>query len=115
MTTRFELLCDEQGRISFCLVGDDGVLLQGLPCRGKVAAQTEIMHTREFLRTPDHLVPHESQQGEHFVVVKNDDGDVLARSRRVGSAGELAELVEVIRNTGVDATIIDQTRHGARR
>jgi len=110
MSTRFNLLCDEQGRISFCLVDGEGdVLLQGLPCRGKVAAQTEIMRTRKSLRAPDQLIPHESQAGEHFVVVKNNDGDVIARSRRVGTPGELAQLVEVIRSTGADAVIVDQT------
>ena len=114
MSTRFELLCDELGRVSFSLVGNDGkVLLHGLPCRGKVAAQTEIMHTRHSLRSADHLVPHINQQGEHFVVLKNDAGGVLARSRRVKSADELTAMVEAIRQDGVDAMIIDQTKHVA--
>lgn len=115
MSTRFELLCDELGRVSFCLVGNDGkVLLQGLPCRGKIDAQAEIMHTRESLRSPDHLVPHRSQEGEHFVVLKDQEGAVLARSPRVRNENTLRAMVQSICTKGVDAMIVDQTRRRTR-
>lgn len=110
MSTRFNLVADDRGRISFCLVGDDDqVLLQGLPCRGKIDAQTEVMHTREVLRA-DHLVPHEDDGGNHFVVLKDDDGNVLARSPHVAAAA-LPTMVQKICDNGPSAAIIDRTRH----
>ena len=48
MNTRFELLSDERGRVAFSLIDNDGeILLEGLPCQGKIAAQTEVMRTRK--------------------------------------------------------------------
>ena len=109
MSTRFELVTDDHGRVSFSLVDSDGdVLLQGLPCRGKIAAQTEVMHTRDSLRGPDQLIPHEDESGNHFVVLKDDEGSVLGRSRHVAEA-ELRGLVDQICTAGPGAAIIDYT------
>ncbi|MCR9246241.1 MAG: hypothetical protein NXI31_14515 [bacterium] len=110
MTTRFQLFADDRGRVSYCLTDDSGeVLLQGLPCRGKIAAQTEVMHTRNVLSN-DHLVPHRDDDGRHFVVLKDDDGNVLGRSRHVASPNELGAIVREICTAGPGAAVIDQTR-----
>ncbi|MCA8949133.1 MAG: hypothetical protein KDE27_06510 [Planctomycetes bacterium] len=110
MTTRFELVADDRGRISYCLVDNTGnVLLQGLPCRGKIDAQTEVLHTRKALDS-EHLVPHQDGEGMHFVVLKDDEGNVLGRSPHVASSHELGAMVNEICAAGPRAAMIDQTR-----
>ena len=115
MNTRFELLSDERGRVAFSLIDNDGeILLEGLPCQGKIAAQTEVMRTRKSVAEAGSLVPHEGKDGMHFVVLKDPAGDVLARSRRVGTAAELAGLVDEIRAAAAAAPIIDHIRRPVR-
>ena len=116
MSTRFELRSDEHGRVAFCLFDDDGeLLLQGLPCKGKIAAQTEVMHARKSVRVPERFVAHADDEGHHFFVLKDDDGSVLARSRQVASPNELPSLIGTISEAGAGAPIIDRTRRLARR
>lgn len=111
MSTHFELLTDDRSRVSFYLYGDDGeVLLRGLPCRGKIDAQTEVMHTRQSLAESEHLVPHVDESGRHFVVLKDDDGTVLARSRHVATPDDLEALIGEVALAGAEAPIIDKTR-----
>lgn len=110
MSTRFELLTDDRGRIFYCLVDNDGeVLLQGLPCRGKIDAQTEVMHARELLSS-ERLVPHEDKEGRHFVVLKDEEGTVLGRSRHVETERELGAMIDEICAAGPRAAVIDHTR-----
>ena len=116
MTSHYELFCDEQGRISFRLLDDSGdLLLQGMPCRGKIDAQAEIMRARKALRSPTGLVPRTTMSGAHIAVLEREDGNTIGRSRRVATGTELDGLIQQIRAAGVDATIIDQTRRVARR
>lgn len=97
MTTRFEISASAD-RFCFRLLGDDGdVLLQGLPCEGKIAAQNEVLHARNAIRSPERLVAHVDEEGRHFMVLKDRDGTVLARSTRVASELERDRLQATIR------------------
>lgn len=110
MNARFELVRDDRDRIGFRLLGRDGlVLLKGLPCDSKIAAQTEVLHARNSIRA-ERFVPHVGDDGSHFVVLKDKDGSVLARSPHVRDEGELAQIRAAIEQFGQDAPIVDQTR-----
>lgn len=92
MATRFEIV-REHDEFCFLLRTDDGeVILRGLGSPSKVMTQNEILHLRKSLRDDSHMVPHEDESGRRFVVVKDDDGSVLARSAKVDSEDELLSL-----------------------
>ena len=111
MNARFELVKDESNRIRFRLLNPDGeLLLRGLPCDGKIRAQTEVVHARRSIASGDHLVAREDPRGRHYLVLENQDGSVIARSRAVITQGALPKLVAMIQRSGQSATIIDLTR-----
>lgn len=112
MTTRFEILDSPPDRFVFRLVGDDGsMLLQGLPCDGKIAAQNEVLHARNSIKTPERWVLHEDQ-GRYFAVLKDRDGSVLGRTAPVASEAARDSLIELIRQAA-SAPLV--TRSGGRR
>ena len=111
MATRFELVLEDD-KVCFVLRAADGkLLLQGVGGgRGKITAQNEILHVRRALQSPEHLVPHQAQDGTHFFVVKEDSGEVLARSPHVASASQLAALTQQIVTAAASAPIVDLTK-----
>lgn len=110
MATRFELV-SEQDKVCFQMRGADGqVLLHGVGGGGKITVQNEILHLRRALQAPAHLIPHQTRDGAHFFVVKEDGGNVLARSAPVPTPARLAELANAI-VAGAKAPIVDLTRH----
>lgn len=112
MTTRFEIVDSPPDRFCFRLVGDDGaMLLQGLPCDGKIAAQNEVLHARNSIKAPDRWVLHDDA-GRYFAVLKDRDGSVLGRTAPVASESARDGLVERIREAA-SAPLV--TRTGGRR
>jgi len=110
MATRFELVIDHD-RTFFQLVNKDGqTLLRSLGSTSKIMTQNEIQHLRRALRDPSHLVPHESQDGSRFVVVKEDNGTVVARSPHVPDAAALQALIDDVMASVATAPIIDRTK-----
>ncbi len=112
MATRFELVL-EQDKYTFQLRTSDGrVLLKGLGSPSKIMTQNEILHVRSALRDPQHLVPHHDGD-RHFVVVKDTDGSVLARSPQFATEGELTDLMpQILAVTGA-APIVDLSKRAA--
>ena len=111
MNARFELIKDGTDRVRFRLLGTEGeLLLAGLPCRGKIAAQNEVVHARRSITAGDHFVPHTDKNGKHFVVLKDDDGTVLGRSRVVAREDDLSMLIERIVEYAESANIVDHTQ-----
>ncbi|HEX5051560.1 MAG TPA: hypothetical protein VFZ65_07310 [Planctomycetota bacterium] len=114
MATRFELLLEPSGKFHFLLRSPDGgVLLRSLAGDSKIMSQNELLHARNALRDDSRLVPHEAEDGSHFLVVKDRDGSVLARSPSVGSAAELEAMTDQIRAAGQGAPVIDLTKRRA--
>ena len=111
MTTRFELV-SEQDKVCFQLRDPDGaVLLHSVGGGGgKITAQNEILHVRRALKAPEHLVPHQAQDGSHFFTLKEDSGEVLAKSLHVPSAAALAALTRKIVEAAATAPIVDLTK-----
>jgi hypothetical protein len=110
MVARFEISQDTDGRFHFQLRASDGsVLLNSLPGDSKIMAQNEILHARNAVRDPERIVPHHAQDG-HFLVLKDRDGSVLARSPRVDSAAALDALAVQIRDAASAAGLVDTTK-----
>jgi uncharacterized protein YegP (UPF0339 family) len=110
MNARYELVMDQQGRFRFRLLDREGrVLLNGLPCDGKIGAQSDVLHARNSIRAGDRLVSHEAH-GHHFVVLKDKDGSVLGRSPQVDSTEHLTALIEQLGELGTNAPLVDATR-----
>ena len=111
MATRFELV-SEQDKVCFLLRAADGtVLLQSVGTGGgKITAQNEILHVRRAMKAPEHLIPHEAHDGSHFFVLKEDSGNVLARSPHVASAPQLSALARQILDAAAAAPIVDLTK-----
>jgi uncharacterized protein YegP (UPF0339 family) len=108
MSIRFELVQDSSSKFHFQLRAEDGsVMLLGLPCDNKLAAQNELQHTRSSLRDAARVVEHLANDQSRFVVVKDEDGSVLARSQHVPSASHLTTLVEAIRLAASGAPLVD--------
>lgn len=108
MATRFELVQDPSSKFHFQLRAADGsVLLLGLPCDNKLAAQNELLHTRKSLRQQDRVVEHTADDHTQFVVIKDGDGSVLARSQHVASPAQLKALVETLCGAATGAPLID--------
>ncbi|MEO6593461.1 MAG: hypothetical protein ABIP94_01765 [Planctomycetota bacterium] len=114
MATRFELVLETGGKFHFLLRSPDGeVLLRSLAGDSKIMAQNELLHARNALRDDARLVPHEGEDGSRFLIVKDRDGSVLARSPKVNTAAELHALTEQIRHAGQGAPVIDLTKRRA--
>lgn len=108
MSIRFELVQDPGHKFHFQLRAEDGsVMLQGLPCDNKLAAQNELQHTRSSLRQPERVVEHTANDQSRFLVVKDEDGSVLARSQHVPSATLLDKLADAIRTAAAGAPLVD--------
>lgn len=110
MATRFELVV-EGDKTFFQLLDKDGhLLLRSLGSSSKIMTQNEIQHLRRTLSDPSHMVPHDSPDGSRFVVVKDHDGTVLARSPHVRDAAALQALTDQVMAIFATAPIIDRTK-----
>ncbi len=111
MAVRFELVLDPNGKFHFQLRAPEGeVLLQGLSCDSRIMAQNDVLHTRNSLQDEAHVVGHVADDGTRFVVVKDHDGTVLARSPHVSTQPMLEELLTKIRNAAVNAPLVDLSK-----
>lgn len=93
MSTRFEVVLEHDDTYFFQLRMDDGsVILRSLGSDSKIMTQNEVLHLRNSLRDDSRLVPHGGEDGSFFLVVKDRDGSVLARTPRAKTRPELDEL-----------------------
>jgi uncharacterized protein YegP (UPF0339 family) len=114
MATRFELVLDDAGKFHFQLRNPDGdVLLRSIGCDGKIKAQTAVLHARAALRDPNRCVVETDADGTFWVVVRESDGALLARSTRAPDAAAAQALLERIRKLGDAAPVIDLTKRRA--
>lgn len=114
MASRFELVLDEAGKFHFQLRSPDGdILLRSIGCDGKIKAQTGVLHVRSALRDAARSGPHTEADGSHWVVVKEADGSLLARSVRVADEAAAQALLARIRAISDTAPIIDLTKRRA--
>ncbi|MFN3241733.1 MAG: hypothetical protein ACE37K_09500 [Planctomycetota bacterium] len=110
MANRFEVVLEHDDTFLFQLRTKDGdVVLRGLGSPSKIMTQNEILHLRNSLRDDARRVPHESADGEHFLVIKDRDGSVLAKSPRVASKEALEGLEQRILDA-CGAPIVDLTK-----
>ena len=110
MTTRFELVVDHDQTFFQLRETAGGVLLRSLGSRGKITSQNEILHLRRALRDPAQLVPHKAPDGSCFVVVKDLDGTVLARSPQLPDQPALDRLITKVMATYDKASVVDCTK-----
>jgi uncharacterized protein YegP (UPF0339 family) len=110
MANRFELVVDHD-KTFFELKDKDGhTLLRSLGSASKIMTQNEIQHLRKALRDRSHLVAHQGKDGSWFVVVKEDNGTVLARSPHVPDDPALQTLIDHVMEIFASAPIIDKTK-----
>src|SRR5712671_6011379 len=82
MTTKFEMHKDEAQRFYFSLTATDGTeLLRSLPYFSKSHARRDATHVPPMLKDEQHLHRHE-MHGKYYFVLKNDRGEMFARSTR---------------------------------
>lgn len=114
MATRFELV-PHHDRMTFNLRTAEGeILLTGLGgSSSKVMVQNEILHVRSALRDRANLVPHHGKDGSHWVVLKDHDGSVLAKSPHVANAHEREALESRLLAVAGKAPIVDLTKRAA--
>ncbi len=111
MSTKFEIVQDDQGRFCFRLLdGQQHVLLTGLPSKGKVAVQLEVQHARQAIRAGDRFVAHTDHGGEHFVVLKDKDGSVLAKSPHFAVRADVDALIAAVAASAPGAPLVDHAR-----
>jgi hypothetical protein len=109
-STRFEIVPDHD-QLTFHLRTTEGhTLLTGLGTDSKIMLQNEILHVRTALRDPSHIVKHHGNDGSHWIVVKDLDGSVLAKSPHVPSAEALEEIVARVLAVAATAPIVDRTK-----
>jgi hypothetical protein len=109
-STRFEIVPDRD-QLTFHLRTAEGLtLLTGLGGSSKIMLQNEILHVRRALRDPTHLIRHQDADGSHWIVVKDLDGSVLAKSPHVPSAAALDEVVDRVLQVAATAPIVDLSK-----
>tara|TARA_R110002072_G_scaffold4174_5_gene29510 strand:- start:13350 stop:13706 length:357 start_codon:yes stop_codon:yes gene_type:complete len=114
MVTRFELVHEHNDYIFQLRTKDGDVVLRGLGSDSKIMTQNELLHLRRAVKDESHLVPHVSDDGSHFLIIKDSDGSVLARSSKTNSKSEFEALTKVIVDA-IDAPIIDLTKANKHR
>jgi len=112
MAMRFEVLHEDDVFFFQLRTAEGDVILRSLDSPSKIMTQNEILHLRSSLQDGSRLVPHTSADGEHFVVVKDADGSVLAKSVRVATEQELQALREQV-VAAATAPIVDLTKRKA--
>jgi len=111
MKDRFEVVQDPNGRFSFQLRAADGAtLLSSLACDSKIMAQSDLLHTRNSLRDNDRVIEHQADDGTRFVVIKDRNGAVLARSPHVDPTAPFAAMLDRIRSAAQGAPLVDLTK-----
>jgi len=110
MPAQFEIRSDSPDQFHFELHAEDGaVLLRGLVGNSKIMVQNEVLHLRRAAAAPDLLIDHHGAH-EHFLVVKDVDGSVLARSPAVAEAAQLQRLREQVAAVAPTAALVDRTK-----
>ncbi len=110
MVTRFELVLEHEDTFIFQLRTEDGdIVLRGLGSNSKIMTQNELLHLRRAAKDVARLVPHVGSDGSHFLIIKDDDGSVLARSSKTKSKPELDAMTEFILQA-TDSPMIDLTK-----
>jgi len=109
MATRFEIVHEHDTFLFQLRTADGEVVLRSLGSPSKIMTQNEILHLRSAIRDESHFVPHVADDGTHFLVLKDKDGSVLAKTDHVGSAAVLDQLKETIIAAGA-APMIDLTK-----
>lgn len=116
MPAQFEIRSDSPAQFRFELHADDGsVLLQGLPGDSKIMVQNEVLHLRQAVQAPELVIDHHNGKHEHFLVVKDIDGSVLARSPAVAEVSVLASLRQQVTALAPNAALVDRTKPHRRR
>lgn len=111
MATRFEIVLTDGGSYLFQLRNQSGeVLLKGAEKASKIMVQNGILHLRGRLRDPSSFEPHTNVDGSSFVVVRDNDGSALARSRRAPSDDDRTALEQTL-IAAAGAPMIDLTKH----
>lgn len=111
MATRFELVLEHEDTFLFQLRTKDGdVVLRGLGSNSKIMTQNELLHLRRAVKDETHLVPHVGDDSSHFLIIKDQDGSVLARSSKTKSKPELDALTAFIVES-IGSPMIDLTKH----
>ncbi|HLQ36560.1 MAG TPA: hypothetical protein VK348_02075 [Planctomycetota bacterium] len=109
MTTKFEMHKDEAQRFYFSLTATDGTeLLRSLPYFSKSHARRDATHVPPMLKDEQHLHRHE-MHGKYYFVLKNDRGEMFARSLHVGSPLALDEIITEAREAAEKALLLDHT------
>lgn len=116
MAPKFEIVQDETGKFAFHFKDGIGqVQLSSLTYSGKISAQTDIARVRRWLGDDERVVRHARPNGEFFFTVKNDSGEVVARSAMASSESHLEELVQNVRSEADKAALVDHTRKASQR
>jgi len=114
MVTRFEVVLEHDDTFFFQLRTADGeVVLRSLGSPSKIMTQNELLHLRTAIRDDSRWINHEARDGSHFVVIKDKDGSVLARSYQTKSPRELDEAKRLIVDAGT-APVVDLSRRRRR-
>lgn len=111
MATRFEITLTEEGSFRFQLrAGSGDLLLRGATSSSKIMTQNRILHLRSALRDPARFEAHRNVDGSSFVIVRDNDGSALARSRPATDEATRREL-ELTLTAAAEAPMIDLTKH----
>jgi uncharacterized protein YegP (UPF0339 family) len=116
MTPKFEIVQDDSGKFTFHYKDKGGqVQLSSLTYSGKISAQTDVARVRKWLADDQRVVRHTRPNGEFFFTVKNEDGEVVARSMATTSEAHLEQLVQQVRTEAHTAALLDTTSKASRR
>lgn len=116
MAPKFEIVQDDSGKFSFQYKDKGGqVQFSSLAYTGKISAQTDVARVRKWLADDQRVVRHSRPNGEFFFTVKNDSGEVVARSIATASESHLEELVQQVRGEAHTAALLDTTSKASHR
>lgn len=110
MPNKFGLLKDRAGRFYFNLTGEDGTeLMRGMPYFTMSHAARAAREARQLLLDETHLVRFETH-GKHCFVLRNDRGELVARSLHVRGPLALQEIVQEAMLAAPRAIVVDTTQ-----
>jgi len=111
MKDRFEVVQDPSGKYRFLLRTADGaLLLSSLPGDSKIMVQNDLLHTRNSLGEDACVIEHRADDGTRFVVVKDHDGTVLARSPHMDPKAPFTAILDKIRGAARGAPMVDMAK-----
>ncbi len=109
MPAVFELNASDEA-FTFQLIHSNGdLLLTGRSCADKASAEQTIKDVRVGSLMSNQIAKGKAEDGQHFFVIKNGAGEVIAKSDLIASEMAFDNILHTVKDQACIAEVVDNT------